>query len=230
MRTPHLFLAYAPRGAGLRCALAYFASERDVYGWFTGPRADASIASCFFLAEDFYTNRPSRYAAVEQPELHSAWPLGETRRHELARMQEAVAREWLFYRDDTRAAAELQAYAAAELAAGDVNVRFERLARFSTLQPNWTAALRAAGAQAPREALAARVFLRRGTSCESLNDPAPSRNPAGLRAHAHPRTAERLLLAADGRRPRIRPFRHADWIDPETGAPAEEERPRIEEH
>jgi nucleotide-binding universal stress UspA family protein len=76
--------------------------------------------------------------AVDQADLHSAWSLDEARRHELARMQEAFAREWLFYRDDPRAAAELQAYAEAELAVGELNVRFERLARFSTLQPNWT--------------------------------------------------------------------------------------------
>ena len=138
MQTPRLFLAYAPRGAGLRCAVAYLASERDVYGWFTGPRHDASIASCFFLLEDFYTGRATRYEAVEQHDLHSAWPLEEARKHSLARMQEAFSREWLFYRDDPRAVAELQAYAEGELAAGEVNVRFERLARFSTLQPNWT--------------------------------------------------------------------------------------------
>lgn len=138
MQTPNVFVAYAPRGPGLRCAVAYLASERDVYGWFAGPRDDTSIASCFFLLEDFYTNRASRYEAVDQAELHAVWSLDEARRHELARMQEAFAREWLFYRDDPRAAAELQAYAEAELAAGELNVCFERLPKFSTLQPNWT--------------------------------------------------------------------------------------------
>jgi hypothetical protein len=54
-------------------------------------------------------------------------------------MQEMFAREWLFYADDARAAAELQAYTDAELAAGGpVGVRFERLGKFSRLQPNWT--------------------------------------------------------------------------------------------
>jgi hypothetical protein len=138
MHTPNVFIACAPRGPGLRCAVAYLASARDVYGWFTGPRHDASIASFFFLVEDFYSNRPTRYEAVDQPNLHATWSLDEARRHELARMQEAFAREWLFYRDDARAAAELHTYADAELAAGEVNVRFERLAKFSTLQPNWT--------------------------------------------------------------------------------------------
>ena len=138
MHTPNIFLAYAPRGAGLRCALAYLGAGRDLYGWFTGPCSDASIASCYFLLEEFFSSTPTRYEAVNQADLHASWPLAEARRHELARMQETFAREWLFYRDEPRAAAELQAYAGAELAAGEVNVRFERLARFSKLQPNWT--------------------------------------------------------------------------------------------
>jgi hypothetical protein len=138
MKTPNVFIAYAPRGAGLRCALAYLASARDVYGWYTGPRNDATFAAQYFVVEDFYTNRPARDAAVDHADLHSAWALDEARRHELARMQEAFAREWLVYRDDPRAAAELASYAKAELAAGEVNLRFERIAKLSTLQPNWT--------------------------------------------------------------------------------------------
>ena len=138
MKTPNLFIAYAPRGAGLRCALAYLASERDVYGWFSGPRADGGIAAEYFLMEDFYSNRPARYEAVEAAALHARWSLDEARRHELATMQEAFAHEWLVYRDDARAAAELASYAKAELAVGEVNLRFERIAKLSTLQPNWT--------------------------------------------------------------------------------------------
>jgi len=138
MQTPNVFLAYAPRGPGLRCALAYLASERDAYGWFVGPRDDISVASCFFLLEEFYNNRLTRYEAVNQSELHAAWSLDDGRRHQLAQMQEAFGREWLFYRDDLRAVTELQAYAEAELASGEVNVRFKRLAKFSKVQPNWT--------------------------------------------------------------------------------------------
>lgn len=138
MKTPRIFVAYAPRGAGLRCALAYLASERDVYGWFTGPREDGGLAAAFFLLESFHTNRPIRYETVDAAALHSRWSLDEARRHELAQMQDAVAHEWLVYPDDPRAAAEHAAYADAELAASEVNLRFERLARLSKLQPNWT--------------------------------------------------------------------------------------------
>jgi hypothetical protein len=132
MRDPEVFLAYAPRGPGLRCALAYVKDGRDVYGWFTGLGDDGMRASRYFFLENFYANAPTRYEAAE--DLHSDWPLGEARRHELARMQEAIAHEWLACGED----AEVRAYHAAELAVGEVNVRFERLAKFSRLQPNWT--------------------------------------------------------------------------------------------
>lgn len=138
MKTPNAFLAYAPRGPGLRCALAYLAGGRDVYGWFTGLRADGSIASAYFLLDGFYASAPTRYDAVDHAELHSEWSLGEARRHELARTQEAFSREWLVYRDDPAAERELQAYDEAELGVGEPLVRFERLSKFSTLQPNWT--------------------------------------------------------------------------------------------
>lgn len=138
MRTPHVFIAYAPRGAGLRCALAYLGAGRDVYGWFIGPREDGSLCAEYFLIEGFYTNRPTRFEAVQMAALHSRWALDEARRHELARMQEAFAHEWLFYRDDARVPAELAKYAEAELATGEPNLRFERLGKLSTLQPNWT--------------------------------------------------------------------------------------------
>lgn len=138
MRTPDIYIAYTPRGAGLRCAVACLTSGPDAYGWYTGPREDLAVASCFFLLENLYSTRATRYEAVDQADLHAGWSLDEARRHELAQMQEAFAREWLVYRDDPRAAEERQSYAAAELAAGEVNVRFERLAKFSTLQPTWT--------------------------------------------------------------------------------------------
>ena len=134
MRDPEVFLAYAPRGPGLRCAVAYLEDGRDVYGWFTGLRADALPASRYFLLEGLYANAPTRYEAVEPGDLHSGWALGEARRHELARMQDAFAREWLSSADE----AQTKAYDAAELAVSELNVRFERLGRFSKLQPTWT--------------------------------------------------------------------------------------------
>lgn len=120
MPSPEIFLAHDPHRAGLRCAVAYLSSERDVYGWFTGTRQDGSIASAYFLLEDFHANARGRYEAVEAPDLHSDWSLEEARRHELARMQEAFAAEWLSFAGDK------------------ASVREERLGKLSTAHPTWT--------------------------------------------------------------------------------------------
>lgn len=138
MQTPNIFIAYAPRGAGLRCVLGYLTSGDDAYGWFTGPRHDMSIASSYFLLGGLFAASPVRYDTVDASALHSRWALDEARRHELAALQQMLSREWLFYRDEACAAAELEAYAEAELGAGELNLRFARLAKLDTRQPNWT--------------------------------------------------------------------------------------------
>jgi hypothetical protein len=136
MQTARIFLCYAPR-AGLRCALAYLARGHDVCGWFIGP-GEGRWESAYFLLEDFHTPRETRYLAVAESELHSRWTRDEAMCHELARMQEMFAREWLFYRDDPEAARDRAAYEGGELALGEVNIRYERLNRLSKLQANWT--------------------------------------------------------------------------------------------
>lgn len=138
MRNPEIFVAYAPRGAGLRCAIAYLEAGPDVYGWFTGPREDASIEASYFLLDDFHRSAPVRFEAVDQANLHTAWALEEERRHELAEMQDTFAREWLFYRHAPDAAFQFGVYHDAELAVGEIGLRFERLAKLSKLRPNWT--------------------------------------------------------------------------------------------
>lgn len=135
---PSVFLAYAPRGAGLRCALAYLSTQHDIFGWFAGPDGAGRIASLYFVLEEFYSRGEPRYAAAQSLDLHTGWLLDERRCHELARLQEAFAAEWLFDRADPRAATELAQYAKGELAFGELNVRYARLAKFSTQQPNWT--------------------------------------------------------------------------------------------
>ncbi len=135
---PQVFIAYAPRGEGLRCALGYFASGRDVYGWFTGPNGAASVASLYFVLEDFYSQNAPRYAAAQALELHAGWLLDEKRCHQLAELQEMFAAEWLFQRADAKAEREIEAYDRAQLALGEVNLRFERLNKLSKLQPTWS--------------------------------------------------------------------------------------------
>jgi hypothetical protein len=136
MRSPRTFLCYAPR-AGLWCALVYLAGDRNAYGWFTGP-GEAHLESAYFLLENYYTPLETRYQAVADSDLHAKWTRDEAMCHELAQLQEAFTREWLVYRADPHAAAQLDQYAQSELAVGDVNVRFEQLNRFSKAQADWT--------------------------------------------------------------------------------------------
>lgn len=136
--TPRVLIAYAPRGNGLRCALAYLADTRDVFGWFTGPDVSGGLVALYFVLEGFYSNQEPRYAAARGLDLHTGWLLDQQRCHELAALQEAFAAEWLFYRFDPAAQTELAAYSRAELAIGEPNIRFERLNKLSRLQPTWT--------------------------------------------------------------------------------------------
>ena len=136
--TPRVFLAYAPRGNGLRCALAYLSDRHDVFGWFTGPDSSGGLVALYFVLEGFYSDREPRYAAARGLDLHTGWLLDQKRCHELASLQDAFAAEWLFYRSDPTAQDELGAYSRAELAIGDANIRFERLNKLSKLQPTWT--------------------------------------------------------------------------------------------
>jgi hypothetical protein len=140
LRTPRIFIAYAPR-AGLRCAVAYVSGERDVHGWFTG-QSEGGYESGYFVLEDFYTRGETRYVEIPEAQLHSAWTGDEALCHELARLQEMFRSEWLFYPDEVGAELQLARYAEGELAGGEVNVRFERLNRFSRGQATWTYASR----------------------------------------------------------------------------------------
>jgi len=137
MAPARVFIAYAPRRAGLRCALTYLSSPRDVYGWFTGP-VNGGRASLYFVVEDLYSKGAPRYAAARTLELHSGWTLDQARSRELAALHEAFVGEWLFHRDDPDATGELGAFAHAQLATDELNVRYDKLGRFSKLQPNWT--------------------------------------------------------------------------------------------
>lgn len=138
---PRVFIAYAPR-AGLRCALAYLGSANDVYGWYTGPDAAGALESRYFVLEGYYSAAPTRLLTAADSDLHSEWIDDEARCHELAELQDAFVHEWLFYRADAASAGDAAQYARGELALGDANVKFARLARLSKLQPTWTYASR----------------------------------------------------------------------------------------
>lgn len=137
MRNPRIYVAYCPR-AGLDCALAYVATQRDVYGWFTGRGEDGETRSAYFVLEDYYTRGVPRYVEVAAADLHSDWTTDEERCHEMAALQDAFMHEWLAYRALAEDAADFEAYARGDLAAGAVAPRYERLAHLAKDAPTWT--------------------------------------------------------------------------------------------
>ena len=44
MTQPECFIAYAPRGGGLLCAVTYFAHGDDVAGWYVGLKDYSSLS------------------------------------------------------------------------------------------------------------------------------------------------------------------------------------------
>ena len=152
MSTPSVFLAYAPRGAGLLCAAAWFLRDDDVFGWWGGARG-ADFACGYFLAESFYASGGTRLLATEGNDLYGGWTRDYTHRqpplaapipvpdalcHELERLQFQFSHEWLAYGDDPEAAAEAAAYREAEHAAGPVLIRHRKLNKFSKDDVVWT--------------------------------------------------------------------------------------------
>jgi hypothetical protein len=152
MIEPQVYLAYAPRGPGIMCALMYFEKGHSVYGWYVGANA-ATFPARFFVLEDYFTaHRICLYLSLED-DVYGDWmrrevaidvpigspaPLPEDLTHELERMQDAFIHEWLFYADDPHAAAQARAYASRELAVQPVNIRADRLNKLRTDQLVWS--------------------------------------------------------------------------------------------
>ncbi|MGH8648913.1 MAG: hypothetical protein ACREUP_06360, partial [Burkholderiales bacterium] len=67
--TPQQLIVYAPYGVGVMCALVYFERGPDVYGWWIGAR-DAEWHSAYFMLEEFFTTRQTRFLAAEGMDLY----------------------------------------------------------------------------------------------------------------------------------------------------------------
>ncbi|HTT36745.1 MAG TPA: hypothetical protein VMH32_03635 [Burkholderiales bacterium] len=137
------FLAYAPRGPGLLCAVVYFTLGDSVCGWWTGFR-DYGYLPAYFKLEGFYSTRELSLLATEGSDLYGGWRYDYARSlpalepplqvddalaHRLAQLQELFFDEWLFDRSAVQAQEELAAYVQNELAIQDVNIRHKKLNR-----------------------------------------------------------------------------------------------------
>jgi hypothetical protein len=149
---PESYIAYAPHGPGLECALTYFVDGKDVYGWFIGFK-DYAFPSAYFKLENFFSTADTIFYATEGSDVYGGWRYVYSRReprldkpvriddevcHKLDQLQDAFANEWLWLRGDPASRAEADAYERDEIAVQEVNVRHRKLGRFKKESPVWT--------------------------------------------------------------------------------------------
>lgn len=145
------FIAYAPRGVGLLCALVYAEDADDVHGWWIGP-VDGAYEPAYFLLSNYYSPRESAFYTTRGGDLYGGWvrdydarvtdldkpvAVDDELAHRLEHMQFVFAEEWLSFAGDDDAEAEANRYHDAELAHQDVNVKFHLLDRLDKDQPVW---------------------------------------------------------------------------------------------
>lgn len=148
---PQSFIAYAPRGFGLLCALVYAMRGDDVFGWWIGP-VDNAYQPSYFLVSDYYSRNEGAFYTTRGGDLYGGWvrdydarypdldkpvPVEDELAHRLERMQFVFAQEWLSFSGDKAARIEAERYREAELAHQDVNLRFDCLGKLDKDQPVW---------------------------------------------------------------------------------------------
>lgn len=151
MTTTQNYIALAPHGVGLMCAMVYFEHGADVVGWWLGARG-YEYHSAYFKLENFFSTKPTRFYVTDGMDLYGGWkllysardpvldkpvPVEDAVSHELNRVQGMFVAEWLFFADDADTAAEREAYEKFPLPLQHVNVRSMRLNKFDESQPVW---------------------------------------------------------------------------------------------
>jgi hypothetical protein len=146
------YLACAPRGAGLLCAVCYFAFNQNIYGWYIGAQSNSFPAS-YFLLEWYYSMHATAFYRSLQNDPYGDWilefpplqqrldrpiPIPEDLCHEMAQMQIAFRREWLFYQDEPADRHEIDAFRQTQLPLQFVNIRAKRLNKLTRNEPVWT--------------------------------------------------------------------------------------------
>ncbi len=152
MAEPLVHLAYAPRGAGVLCALFHFAIGPDAYGWFTGAKGYGLLAS-YFMLEGWYSAREAVFLRSAENDAYGCWLVADTHAerpidppspvpddvlHELVAMQGAFAAEWLAYAADPAFESVAVQLRDRGLVPALVNVRPDRLGKLAPGAAIWT--------------------------------------------------------------------------------------------
>lgn len=154
MATPTAFLAYAPQGPGLMCAVVCLAERNDVFGWWIGSQQGLYPPS-YFMLENFYSTAGTCFYATAGGDVYGGWrvdysephgllpeplPLKDELCHRLEQLQFAFVREWLFFADegDADTVAEIAAYEKLGLPVLPVGIQHRRLGKLDQHGPVWT--------------------------------------------------------------------------------------------
>jgi len=146
------FLAYAPRGAGLLCAVAYVSGEPDIVGWFVGAKG-RTYPSAYFRVENFFSAEQKRFWATAGSDIYGGWrydyargdseldptePVDDDLCHVLDRLEDVFVAEWLVFKGDLRFDVEKAVYAREGWVTSDVLIEHRKLAKFDREGPAWT--------------------------------------------------------------------------------------------
>jgi hypothetical protein len=151
MHNLQTFIAYAPRGAGLLCAIVYAETGDDVFGWYAGSRGYQTTSAFFLLKGFFSVGETVCYAtdgmdlrggwkydySTSEPELDGAIAVDEDLARQLSAMQGKFVGEWLFYRDDPASAHQIKAYRELGLPLQTLNVQAKKLNKFDQSDAVW---------------------------------------------------------------------------------------------
>lgn len=148
---PQTFIAYAPWGVGLMCAVVYRTRGADVCGWWVGA-VGSEYQTAYFDLENYYARHENAFYATRGGDLYGGWvydydgesPLmdkpvhaDDVLCHDLEHIQFVFAQEWLTFPGDPAAERDLAAYRAAELAHQATNLRFDRLNHLNKAEATW---------------------------------------------------------------------------------------------
>jgi hypothetical protein len=146
------FLAYAPRGAGLLCAVTYVSGEPDIVGWFVGAKG-RSYPSAYFRVEKFFSAEQKHFWATAGSDIYGGWRYDYARGdseldrteavddalcHVLDRLEDVFVAEWLVFKGDLRFDVEKAVYAREGWVTSDVLIEHRKLAKFDREGPAWT--------------------------------------------------------------------------------------------
>jgi hypothetical protein len=149
---PESYIAYAPHGPGLECAVTYFVDDKHVYGWFIGFK-DYVFPAAYFKLENFFSREDTIFYATDSSDVYGGWrynysksqpdldkpvPIEDEICHKLGQLEDAFANEWLWFRGDAGSEQEAAAYEKDEIAVQDVNVKHRKLGKLKKAGPIWT--------------------------------------------------------------------------------------------